>query len=473
MASFFGRFLGSPLSPEERRRVLEELFVFGRDNQRQHLNRMSVLLIISTVIAACGLMADSAAVVIGAMLVAPLMRPVMAAAAAIALAWGSRLYRSLGLVFGLAVGAVLIAVSIAFVSPEFVLIPEQVLARTEPTFYDLAIALAAGAAGAYTLTRRESSAVPGVAIAVALLPPLASAGVLIEFGEYELALRAFVLFVINFIAMILAGSLTFLATGVAPPDMVNRFRSFIQYHLLAFIALILAISVPLSYYSEDVWFDANYQAANTEEFQAWLAKNQLELTAAQIDEESQVLTLELMGPDPPLTIEDLYEILDPRARELGADDWSLDVTWTQRVRNSWPPPETDSEATASAAEPPPEPEEIIGTTWAWRATQYNDEEWIGLEKVGVYQFRLENDIDIRVRIDCNLARGRYEMSGFALRLEVMAATRAMCPEPEIDTAFMKDLNRVINYRLEGESLVLRLDNNAGIMHFEGMEEAAE
>ena len=62
------------LSAEERREVLEELFVFGKDKQRPFLNRMAVLLFISTVIASCGLLANSAAVVIGAMLVAPFIR---------------------------------------------------------------------------------------------------------------------------------------------------------------------------------------------------------------------------------------------------------------------------------------------------------------------------------------------------------------------------------------------------------------
>jgi len=80
----FGQ-LGIELPPEERRAVLEELFVFGKENQRPYFNRMAVLLVISTIIAACGLLSDSAAVVIGAMLVAPMMGPVMAAAAAITL----------------------------------------------------------------------------------------------------------------------------------------------------------------------------------------------------------------------------------------------------------------------------------------------------------------------------------------------------------------------------------------------------
>jgi uncharacterized hydrophobic protein (TIGR00271 family) len=211
-----GKLLGSRLSPEERREALENLFVFGRENQRPFLIRMAVLLLVSTVIASCGLLSDSAAVVIGAMLVAPLMRPVMAAAAAISLGWSKRLYSSLILTCCMAVAAVLIAICITYIAPHMIAIPAQVIARTKPTFFDLVIALAAGAGGAYVITRKEASSIPGVAISVALLPPLASCGILIVFSENEMALKAFILFFTNFAAMVMAGVLTFMAVGISP-----------------------------------------------------------------------------------------------------------------------------------------------------------------------------------------------------------------------------------------------------------------
>ena len=148
-------FIGAGLSEDERREVLEDLFVFGKENQRPFFNRMAILLLISTVIACCGLLSNSAAVVIGAMLIAPMMRPVM-----------SRLYASLLLVIVMAVAAVLISMGITTLAPDMVDIPMQIMDRTRPTFFDLIIALASGAAGAYTMTRKESSAIPGVAMAV-------------------------------------------------------------------------------------------------------------------------------------------------------------------------------------------------------------------------------------------------------------------------------------------------------------------
>jgi uncharacterized hydrophobic protein (TIGR00271 family) len=211
------------LTPEERRGVLEDLFVFGKKNQAPYLFRMGVLLVLSTIIATAGLLSDSAAVVIGAMLVAPLMNPVMAAAGAVVMGWSGRFYASLWLVFLMGLGALLLSSALTLASPELVFLPEQVLARTRPTYYDLLIALAAGSAGAYTITRKETSAIPGVAVAVALLPPLASAGVLLTTGIFELAVRALVLFLVNLIAMVLAGAVTFIAVGVSPqPDRVVR-----------------------------------------------------------------------------------------------------------------------------------------------------------------------------------------------------------------------------------------------------------
>lgn len=92
------RFIGGGLSPEDRKEALEELFVFGKENQQPFFRRMAVLTLVSTVIATGGLLSDSAAVVIGAMLIAPLMRPVMSAAAAITMGWSQRLWQSILLI---------------------------------------------------------------------------------------------------------------------------------------------------------------------------------------------------------------------------------------------------------------------------------------------------------------------------------------------------------------------------------------
>ena len=105
------------LSPQDRRDVLEDLFVFGKDNQRPFLIRMSVLMVLSTIIATAGLLSDSAAVVIGAMLVAPMMNPVMAAAGSVVMGWSHRFYASLWLVFLMGVVALALSAMLAALYP--------------------------------------------------------------------------------------------------------------------------------------------------------------------------------------------------------------------------------------------------------------------------------------------------------------------------------------------------------------------
>ncbi|MCF6226675.1 MAG: TIGR00341 family protein, partial [Xanthomonadales bacterium] len=299
-------FSDRELSPEERRLVLEDLFVFGRQNRIPFLFRMGVLLVLSTIIATAGLLSDSAAVVIGAMLVAPLMTPVMAAAAVV-MGWQKRFYSALWLVLAMGLGALLLSSLLTLLSPEIVFIPEQVLARTRPTYFDLLIALAAGAAGAYTITRKESNAIPGVAVAVALLPPLASAGILLTSGEYELATRAVVLFLTNLVAMILAAALTFLAVGVSPASARKRSAAFIKNKLYLFLVLTLSISVPLWFYTDKVLFNPHYLAAKSEVLQNWLLENELELTDVDFKNDTRTLSFSFTGPRQPLNIGDLYD----------------------------------------------------------------------------------------------------------------------------------------------------------------------
>jgi uncharacterized membrane protein len=105
-----------------------------------------------------------------------------------------------------------------------------------------------------------------VAVAVALLPPLASAGILATTGEFELATRAVVLFLTNLIAMVLAGALTFMAVGVSPPTSHKKTGAFVKRQLSLFLVLTIAVSIPLWFYSEKILFNAHYRAAGPSTF---------------------------------------------------------------------------------------------------------------------------------------------------------------------------------------------------------------
>jgi len=459
-------FLNYKLSSEERREVLEELFVFGKDKQRPFLNRMAVLLVVSTIIASCGLLANSAAVVIGAMLVAPLMRPVMSAAAAITLGWKPRLYQALSLISAMAVGAVLIAIILTLLAPHMIEIPEQVLARTEPTFFDLVIALAAGAGGAYVMTRKEPSTIPGVAMAVALLPPLASCGILIVFNQYDLSLKAFVLFFTNFAAMVLAGVLTFIVVGISPRKTREKSAKTIRNYLILFTLMVVSISIPLYFYSEDVWYDASYKANQSEEMQQWLKENQLIIETVKIDLEDRIIYMHLFGPNPPLNIETLHtELTKVQKIKTGkTDPFRIEVGWTQQNYFSWPPSPGDNHKERALKRD--FLKFLINHQWYWTGTQYADGNWLKPEKSGIYSIDIGKNETITVMTTCKPEVGKYSVQQEIITIEFETELdEGTCKQHKIDQRFFSDLNDIINLNLDDDRLSLRIDNDNGVMYF--------
>lgn len=175
-------------------------------------------MLLSTAIAALGILSDSTAAVIGAMLVAPLMIPVLGVAAAIVMGWPSRIIRHSLLIGAGAVLAVMLAGLISFIVPgRSDPLPAELMARTSPNLLDLGVALAAGAAGAYGQVRRHAAdALTGVAVAVALVPPLAVVGITLQLTEWQLALGALLLFFANVIGIVVSAAFTFVAAGFVP-----------------------------------------------------------------------------------------------------------------------------------------------------------------------------------------------------------------------------------------------------------------
>jgi len=169
-----------------------------------------VMLFISGVIAALGLLAGSTAAIIGAMIVAPLMGPIVGMAFAITMGNRRLLKRSgLGVLTGslLTIFTAYLICSIVGIST----LNDEILQRTQPTLIDLAIGLAAGAAGSFAKTRREvADALPGVAIAVALVPPLSVIGIGLALGSSEVTLGSSLLFLTNLAGIIVSGGLVFI-----------------------------------------------------------------------------------------------------------------------------------------------------------------------------------------------------------------------------------------------------------------------
>lgn len=188
--------------------TLADKLYFDREPGGDGYVRFWALLLFAVIIATGGVLTDSTAVVIGAMIVAPLMTPIMASALSVVTGDVGHLRRSLLLV----AGGVLLAIGTAFliglINPLVVTEASnsQVAARTSPRTMDLIVALASGAAGAFAVSRAKvSDALPGVAIAISLVPPLCVVGVMLANGDLSAALGALLLFVTNFLAILVAG----------------------------------------------------------------------------------------------------------------------------------------------------------------------------------------------------------------------------------------------------------------------------
>jgi len=170
---------------------------------------------LSAVVAAAGLMKDDLAVIIGAMVIAPLLGPNVAMSLAATLGDEPLLKRALRAnLIGLAIA---LAISLAF----GLLIPfdptvEAIARRTEFGPLDLVLSLAAGSAGTFAFTSGVAGALIGVMVAVALVPPLVAGGMLLGSGETTAATGAFLLATANMICINLAGVGTFLLQGVGP-----------------------------------------------------------------------------------------------------------------------------------------------------------------------------------------------------------------------------------------------------------------
>ncbi len=201
---------------------------------------------LSAIIATFGLLLNNVAVIIGAMLVAPLLSPVLSL--------------SLGAIYGdfylfaraleAEVKGILLAIIVATMLTLLAPGAEstyEILIRTSPTPFDLIVALAAGAAGAYAFSKeRLSATLPGIAIATAVLPPLATIGIGLGLHRFDIAGGAILLFLANLIAIVVASAIIFWLLGFGPrfskiqeAETMNRLR-------ISFILLIL-ISVPLVY----------------------------------------------------------------------------------------------------------------------------------------------------------------------------------------------------------------------------------
>lgn len=252
---------------------------FEGDLALRKLTSYAVLLLLATVISTYGVTSDSTATVIGAMLVAPLMTPIMGTTLALVMGDERLAIRSLLLVIISVTAVIGLAILLSF-PIGFMNYTEngEISSRVEPGLSAMAVALAAGAAGAFATSRRSiGDSLPGVAVSIALVPPLSVVGIALSDGQFDDAFGAFLLFFTNFLAIILAGGVVFWVSGANALNLTEsqaegRKRAFVVAIISSIIVTLMLATTSFNAYRESR--QINEATAVTQE---WLAESDYEL----------------------------------------------------------------------------------------------------------------------------------------------------------------------------------------------------
>ena len=229
----------------------------ARDNIRHDIAENSALdasymtmTVLASIIASYGLLQGSTAVVIGAMILAPLLGPITGIALALVDGNNRLLVKSsIAEVVGV-VAAVAVSLVLGFIYRDLPL-TKAVISRTTPNILDLVVALASGAAGAYAVVSpKVLASLVGVAVAASLVPPLCVCGLTLARGQMDMAFGGFLLFFSNLVAIQLASSIVLLAHGFHGITTVMRDdpRKLLLYHApSALLFVVLAVGLGISF----------------------------------------------------------------------------------------------------------------------------------------------------------------------------------------------------------------------------------
>jgi uncharacterized hydrophobic protein (TIGR00341 family) len=229
-----------------------------------------IMTVVSAVIATAGLLLDSPATVVGSMVIAPLIGPAMAASVGSVIDDAELFRRGIGLqILGVGIAIVSATMFAAFVEMANLVPPgldplslSEVEERLSPSVLSLAVAIGAGIAGAVSLMTGVSTALVGVMIAVALIPPAATVGIGIAYGEPALAVGSAVLVAVNVLSINLAALVVLWYGGYRPEQFFRHDQARIA--TLKRVAILLAAIALLSVFLGGVTYDS-YQASLTEQ----------------------------------------------------------------------------------------------------------------------------------------------------------------------------------------------------------------
>ncbi len=196
------------------------------------------LLILATMIATFGLFINSGSVIIGAMLLAPLMQPIVSLSMGV-LRQNSVMQTHAIKTITIGVLAVLLTAGLIALFVPIQRLTSEMAGRLSPTLLDLFVAIVSGMAAAYAKNNEKiMSSLAGVAIAVALVPPIAVAGIGIGWGEWSMFLSAFLLFVTNLVGIVLAAAMTFMLLGYSPIQIARK-------GIVTWMLIVAIVAIPL------------------------------------------------------------------------------------------------------------------------------------------------------------------------------------------------------------------------------------
>jgi uncharacterized hydrophobic protein (TIGR00271 family) len=311
LAKFRSR-MSRPLLPH-----VSELKLSALQTRMEGISNLSVDFVVllsgSTIIATLGLFQNSPAVIIGAMIIAPLMRPLVGLSLA-TLTGDSRLLSRvcLTLAAGTLVGVVIAAFMAMFVR-SLELTPE-ILGRTHPTLLDLGVALFAGAVGAYCQANEKlADTLAGVAISVALVPPLSVVGIGLAFNATSVWSGAALLYATNLIGITVAGAMVFLIMGYTPLRIAKK-------GLAISAAVTLLLIVPLALSMRELILENQISSS----VRHILKERTVTFKGVQVHDvtvkrfiKPMTVVATVLGSDQPITVHQVKLVQDFLSKEIG------------------------------------------------------------------------------------------------------------------------------------------------------------
>lgn len=275
---------------------MRDAVLFEGHARSQKLSRFWLLLVLASIIAAAGVVADSTATVIGAMIVAPMLLPIQGTMLSAVVGDRINLRRSLTLVIAGAVAAVAIAYVVGLLDPNPVSAAtnSEVAGRVSPGLIDLLAALGTGVVGSIALVRKDiSDTLPGVAIAISLVPPLSVVGLTLESGLVGQALGALLLFVTNVAAILATGVVVMAIYRVrgrqqssalaAPPVLSTGTRLGQRGAIVVIVGLLIVVGIPLTYSTVTFTSDTSSETTVRAVAERWAQHGNWEILAVTTD----------------------------------------------------------------------------------------------------------------------------------------------------------------------------------------------